>query len=198
LLRSGSSSPELPRFILIAGANGSGKSTFSRNLRDQGVAVVDPDAIQRESGLSTLGAGRATILRARNLIDDRVSFSLESTIAGKHHLDLIRLARERRFTVEMVYVGTGNVEINLERIRDRVIAGGHNVPEPDVRRRAMRSIQNAPHTAALCNFVIVFDNSGDALLPIVHRAQTSIRIYNPAPPWSQALQVALQQQARTL
>jgi len=75
----------------------------------------------------------------------------------------------------MVYVGTGDVEINLERIRNRVLAGG---------------------TAALCDFVIVFDNGGDALLPIAHRALNTIRAYNPAPPWSQTLVDALERQAR--
>jgi predicted ABC-type ATPase len=96
----------------------------------------------------------------------------------------------------MVHVGTADVEINLERILGRVAAGGHDVPETDVRRRAKRSLENAPAAAALCDFVIVFDNSGDALLQIAHRASTTIRVYNPPPPWSQALIGALQSQAR--
>ncbi len=187
---------ESPRFILIAGANGSGKSTFSRNLRDKGVAVIDPDAIQRTTGYTALGAGRETILQVRRLIEIRESFSLESTIAGKYHKELMRLARSHGFTLELVYVGTKDVEINLERIRSRVAAGGHDVPESDVRRRAKRSIENAAAAAELCDFAIVFDNSGDALLPIAHRAATGIRLYNPPPPWSCDLVDALARQAR--
>ena len=98
---------------------------------------------------------------------------------------------ERGFDVELVYVGTADVKINLDRILDRVAAGGHDVPEADVRRRAKRSIENAPAAAALCDFVFVFDNSGDKMLPIAHRALASIRVYNPSPPWAQALVEAL-------
>ncbi len=47
-------------------------------------------------------------------------------------------ARAHGFEVVLVYIGTENVELNLARIRDRVLAGGHNVPEPDVRRRYKR------------------------------------------------------------
>jgi predicted ABC-type ATPase len=48
------------------------------------------------------------------------------------------------FEIVLVYIGTDNVEINLGRIRDRVLAGGHNVPETDVRRRYQRSLANLP------------------------------------------------------
>ena len=46
------------------------------------------------------------------------------------------------FAIVQVYIGTDNVEINLGRIRNRVLAGGHNVPETDVRRRYQRSLAN--------------------------------------------------------
>ena len=53
-------------------------------------------------------------------------------------------ARECGFEIVLVYIGTERVGINLGRIRDRVLAGGHNVPEEDVRRRYKRSFENLP------------------------------------------------------
>ena len=46
------------------------------------------------------------------------------------------------FEIVLVYIGTNNVETNLARIRARVLAGGHDVPEADVRRRYGRSLAN--------------------------------------------------------
>jgi predicted ABC-type ATPase len=68
-------------------------------------------------------------------------------------------ARQRGFEIVLVYIGTENVEINLSRIRDRVLAGGHNVPENDVRRRYRRSFDNLPTAVERADHTILFDNS---------------------------------------
>ena len=59
----------------------------------------------------------------------------------------------------LVYIGTKSVEINLARIRDRVLAGGHDVPESDVRRRYNRSLENLPIAIKRANYTILLDNS---------------------------------------
>ena len=63
------------------------------------------------------------------------SFVVETTLAGKHYLRMMVDVRNGGFEVVLVCIGTENVEINLARIRNRVLAGGHDVPEGDVRRR---------------------------------------------------------------
>ena|SRR5271165_4663541 len=57
------------------------------------------------------------------------------------------------------YIGTESVEINLARIKNRVLAGGHNVPEPDVRRRYKRSFANLLAACQRADHIILFDNS---------------------------------------
>jgi predicted ABC-type ATPase len=59
----------------------------------------------------------------------------------------------------LVYIGTENVAVNLARIRARVLTGGHDVPEPDVRRRYLRSLANLPIAAQRADYTILFDNS---------------------------------------
>ena len=76
------------------------------------------------------------------------SFSIETTLSGRSHIATTSEAQALGYRIELNYVGTGDVTINLERIRQRVAAGGHDVPEADVRRRYERSLVNAPNLAA--------------------------------------------------
>ena len=97
-------------------------------------------------------------------------------------------ARRSGFEIVLVYIGTENVEINLARIRDRVIAGGHDVPEPDVRRRYKRSFKNLPIAARRADHIILFDNSteeGYRLFAILSTLET--QWFEPTPHWADIL-----------
>jgi predicted ABC-type ATPase len=106
--------------------------------------VVDPDMIAREYGLSAIGAGRKAIEIIEEHLTASRSFSVETTLSGHSHVTTVTKERALGYRIELYYVGTGDVEINLERIRQRVAAGGHNVPEVDVRRRYERGLVNTP------------------------------------------------------
>ena len=84
---------------------------------------------------------------------------METTLAGKHYLQMMLDARARHFEIVLVYIGTENVELNLARIRDRVLAGGHDLPEEDVRRRYKRSFGNLTTAIQRADHTILFDNS---------------------------------------
>jgi predicted ABC-type ATPase len=70
-------------------------------------------------------------------------------------------ARALGFTIVLIYIGTETVEINLARIANRVLAGGHNIPEPDVRHRYQRSLRNALIAISRADHGILFDNSAE-------------------------------------
>ena len=92
------------------------------------------------------------------------------------------------FEIVLVYIGTDNVEINLGRIRDRVLAGGHNVPETDVRRRYQRSLANLSIAVKRADHTILFDNSteeGYRLVAILGPAGN--QWLNPRPDWASAV-----------
>jgi predicted ABC-type ATPase len=127
---------------VVAGANGAGKSTYTAYLREHGASIIDPDVLARQSATTRLSAGRAAVRLARERMTAGETFGIETTLAGQGALRLIRLARSRNFGVDLVYLGTDNVEINLERIAERVAAGGHDVAEVDVRRRYTRSLSH--------------------------------------------------------
>jgi predicted ABC-type ATPase len=108
------------------------------------IPLLDPDAIGKAlqptiPGTSAVAAARHVLIAAQKHIHKRESFAVETTLSGQGYLRLMIDARAHGFEVVLVYIGTENVELNLARIRDRVLTGGHDVPEEDVRRRYTRS-----------------------------------------------------------
>jgi predicted ABC-type ATPase len=154
-----------PRFTLIAGANGCGKTTLASDpslFRD--IPVLNPDAIGKtlQSSLQStfpIAAARTVLNAAKDHIRRKESFAVETTLSGRGYLQMMRQARRSGFEIVLVYIGTEDVEINLARIKNRVLAGGHDVPEEDVRRRFGRSFANLPAAIKRADHSILFDNS---------------------------------------
>jgi predicted ABC-type ATPase len=99
-------------------------------------------------------------------------------------------ARIRGFEIVLVYIGTENVETNLARIRNRVLTGGHDVPEPDVRRRYTRSFENLPAAILRADHTILFDNSseeGYRLIAVLGPPEN--QWFDPVPVWAAAMKL---------
>jgi hypothetical protein len=107
--------------------------------------LIPTRLVRRSSQLPLLhfqSLARQVLRSAREHLRKAESFAVETTLAGKNYLRMMLEARQRGFEVVLVYIGTENVEINLARIRNRVLAGGHDVPQADVLRRYKRSFGN--------------------------------------------------------
>jgi predicted ABC-type ATPase len=136
-----------------------------------------------------VAAARRVLKSAKEHISRGESFAVETTLAGKHYLQMMADARIRGFEVVLIYIGTDNVEINLARIRNRVLAGGHDVPEGDVRRRYQRSFENLPIALARADHTILFDNSteeGYRLIAVLGPSES--QWFEPVPGWAKANQ----------
>ncbi len=183
-----------PRLTIIAGANGSGKTTLTSWNLDvfRAIPVLDPDAIARtlqptSAAAFPIAAARQVLASAKEHIGKHESFAVETTLAGKHYLQMMVDARNRGFEVVLVYIGTESVEINLARIRNRVLAGGHDVPESDVCRRYRRSFENLPTALARADHAILFDNSaeeGYRLIAVLGPSES--QWFEPVPDWAKA------------
>jgi predicted ABC-type ATPase len=185
----------LPRLTIIAGANGCGKSTLtSRSSFIYKTPLLDPDAISKAlqpsiPGASAVAAARQVLISAGKHIETCESFAVETTLSGKHYLRMMVDARIRGFEVVLVYIGTENVEINLARIRNRVLAGGHDVPESDVRRRYQRSFKSLLIAIERADHTILFDNSteeGYRLISVL--GPSASQWFEPVPDWAKASQ----------
>lgn len=177
------------RLIVIAGPNGAGKSTLTRGLSPD-IQLIDPDAIAREEGLSPVAAGRAALQRMWSCIENGKSLAVETTLSGQRLFAIMEMARKNDFGLQLHFVGIDNPELALERVRQRVACGGHDVPEKDLRRRFSRSFQNLPRAIQICDTSYIYDNSGSGhkMLAIVSRDAVSIsRIDFPYPSWFETL-----------
>lgn len=139
-----------PNCYIIAGPNGAGKTTFAReflpyytdckeflnaDLIAQGISPFVPESV-------AIRAGRLMLEEIASRVEKRVDFGFETTLSGHGHLKVIRRLKEHGYTVTLYYLWVPAPEISLLRIKERVEGGGHDVPEPDVRRRYERSIRN--------------------------------------------------------
>ncbi len=156
----------MPTLTVIAGPNGAGKSTLTAAVNFEGRAnLVDPDAIARrinrsDPALAAAAAAREAVTRCRQYLAGNTSFAVETTLAGKGAIAMMREARSARFRIQLLYVALSSPELHIQRVRLRVFQGGQDVPNEDIRRRYARSLANAPEALRLADEAVIFDNSG--------------------------------------
>lgn len=139
-----------PYIIVIAGPNGVGKSTFARwylEFYPECSEIVDPDAIARTiMGLpereQQLQAGKTAIRRIEQLIVERTSFAIESTLLGRTLALRLRLASDTGYYIAICFIWVGSVTTTMQRVNQRVREGGHNISTEDQSRRFDRSFDN--------------------------------------------------------
>lgn len=159
-----------PKLYIIAGPNGSGKTTFVFRFLPYYADCsnfVNADLIA--SGLSPFSPEVAAIKAGKLMLDEidafrkqRADFAFETTLAGRTYVPLLKEMRENGYEVQIYYLWLRSVDLALERVANRVAAGGHDVPAETVRRRFERGLYNLFHLYRnLVDSWILFDNSGD-------------------------------------
>jgi predicted ABC-type ATPase len=141
--------PHKPVVHVIGGPNGAGKTTFARELLPAAHVVEFLNADLLAAGLSPLQpnsmavrSGRLLLGRWRELMALRRDFAFESTLSGRTYATMLRQARAAGYEVRISYLWLPNVSLSIRRVRERVRKGGHDVPEIDLRRRFLPSLQN--------------------------------------------------------
>lgn len=82
---------------------------------------------------SARGAWRSVAQQA--LLDAEQSFAFETTLSGRHEMDLMRQASKQGYKVNLIFISLDTADLSIGRIVQRVLDGGHNVPSVDVKRR---------------------------------------------------------------
>jgi predicted ABC-type ATPase len=158
-----------PQIHVIAGPNGAGKTTFALTYlpRYAGcLQFVNADLIA--AGLSPFApesaavtAGRLMLAQIHRLAAQGADFALETTLAGRGYLAMLRTFRQQGYVVTLYFLWLPSIQLALERVAERVRKGGHSVPEEDVRRRYRRGVRNLFQVyRPLLDTWFVFDNSG--------------------------------------
>jgi predicted ABC-type ATPase len=151
-------SPRRPVVLAFAGPNGSGKSTVTRTLLAFGT-YINADDLKKEYGLTDIEAARQAEALRNDLLDSGADFSFETVLSTERNLLLLEKAKVLGYEVQCVYVLTCDENINVARVRARRAAGGHDVPEDKIRTRYHRALALLPRLIALCDKILIYDNS---------------------------------------
>jgi len=157
---------------VLAGVNGAGKSSIGgAAIRQRGGRYFNPDEAarailaahpalsQREANGLAWNEGRRLLERA---IDGKLDFAIETTLGASTIPRLLAQAADGGAEVWVWYVGLDSPERHLARVRSRVLGGGHDIPEADIRRRWDASRQNLVALMPKLARLYVYDNSEEA------------------------------------
>jgi predicted ABC-type ATPase len=135
---------------IIAGCNGAGKTTASMTILPKSLLVkefVNADEIAR--GLSpfnpegvAIEAGRLMLKRIEYLLDKGESFSIETTLATRSYVNLVKKAHQLGYLVYIIYFWLNSPQLAVDRVAERVNKGGHNIPYNVIQRRYLKGIEN--------------------------------------------------------
>ena len=204
--------PAPARLYVLAGVNGAGKSSIGgAAIRAAGGEYYNPDEAARalmaaNPGLGQTEANAAAWHQGRTLleraIDQRLDFTFETTLGGTTMPRLLAEAASRGIEVRVFYVGLASADAHIERVRQRVRAGGHDIPEADIRRRYRHSLLNLVQLLPGLTELRVYDNSatadpaaGQAPLPVLVLHMQRGRVVGPSdltrtPDWAKPIVAA--------
>lgn len=133
----------MPRLYIISGCNGSGKTTASYSLLPELLECsefVNSDEFAKhlspfapESAYIT--ASRMMMMKIAYLFERRADFCLETTLATRSLIKMVRKAQDQGYFVTVLYFWLNSPDMAVERVAKRVASGGHDIPEETIRRR---------------------------------------------------------------
>ena len=148
-------------YILIAGVNGTGKTSLRGVLEGQGTPlghIIDADAIAKQNNYDNMSASKQALSEIQSCLEKNVSFTQETTLAGHRTERTLKQARKQGYFITMYYIGLNSKEESIIRIANRVSKGGHNIPEEDVIRRFENRIESLRKVIPFCDKVVFYDN----------------------------------------
>jgi predicted ABC-type ATPase len=159
---------EAKNLYIIAGCNGAGKTTASFTILPEIIECkefVNADEIAR--GLSpfqpermSIEAGRIMISRVDQLLNEGQTFAFETTLSSKTYQHKIIEAKKNDYTVTLLFFWLQSVDLAYERVRVRVLEGGHNIDKDIISRRYINGLHNLFNIyLPIVDGALLFDNS---------------------------------------
>ena len=133
----------MPRLYIISGCNGAGKTTASYSLLPEMLdckEFVNSDEFAKslspfDPSQASIQASRYMLMKVRYLLKRNEDFAVETTLATRTLLKIVKAAQDAGYTVTLLYFWLNSPELAIARVKARVAAGGHNIPEETIRRR---------------------------------------------------------------
>lgn len=159
---------QMPNLYIISGCNGAGKTTASYTVLPEMLNCDDfVNADEIAKGLSPLNpekaaidAGRLMLTRIKKLINKQMDFAFETTLATRSYTKTIEIARENGYRITLLFFWLDSVDLAIERVRTRVMEGGHNIPKDVIERRYYAGLRNLFQLyIPISDYWMIFDNS---------------------------------------
>jgi predicted ABC-type ATPase len=156
------------KIIIIAGPNGAGKTTFAEEfLPKEANCPIFVNADLIAAGLAPFDSERVAFKAGRLMLTEIYehfrrgeNFAFETTLSGRGYARLIPVWRAEGYLVKLFFLRLNSSELAIARVRQRVREGGHNVPEPTIRRRFATGLCNFEKTyQPLVSEWALYDNS---------------------------------------
>lgn len=184
----------MKRLDLVVGPNGAGKSTFIEFTLAPllpGSVFVNADEIAKQRWPDdplnhAYDAARVAAATRDALIEHGRSFIAETVFSHPSKLDLIDSAHSAGYTV-ILHVVLIPEALAVHRVRYRVAAGGHHVPEDKIRERYHRLWTLVSEAIVRADSATVYDNSTRSGPRIVAQMSGGLTVSAPAwPTWTPA------------
>jgi predicted ABC-type ATPase len=163
-----------PKLIVIAGPNGSGKTSVTNQILKhewvEGCVYINPDLIaQAELGdwnapEMVLRAAQLATERREACLKNQESLIFETVLSADDKIDFLQRAKAAGYFIRLFFIGTDHPSINAARVARRVMEGGHDVPITKIISRYSKSISNCCAVATFLDRVYIYDNSTDYVM----------------------------------
>lgn len=181
---------------VLAGGNGAGKTTFYRLfLAPRGIKLLNADLIAaainpvfpEKAGYE---ASHLVIQLGENLLDEAVSFCLETVFSHESKIDFVARAKSMGYEIILVYIHLDSPALNEARVYQRVSEGGHNVPAEKTRARIPRTMKLMTAALPLADEAHLLGNSSRQSpyreVAVVKRGRRT-KAVEPLPKWAQEI-----------
>ena len=173
------------KVVIVAGANGSGKTTFANQYvkrfayqylgADDIAAILAPNKFHDVK----IQAGRQFFKQLTELIAEGKNFVVESTLSGLGFQRIIPRLNLAGYMITIVFVYLPTPENCINRVKERVLKGGHSVPEGDIKRRFYRSTNNFWHNYKnQADYWHLFYNATDGFIEVAGGKANQFNIIN--------------------
>jgi predicted ABC-type ATPase len=168
-----------PQLLIIAGPNGSGKSTIVGRIPNKPKLYINADDLAKKHGLDNLSAAILADKLRQEALSKGVSFTTETVLSTSSKIELMKDATSKGYEVNLVVVLTHDPDINVERVKSRVFAGGHDVPAEKIVTRYQRFMENTLTEAIrVADQALVYNNSFEKPVLILSKSMDrNIEIY---------------------
>ena len=174
-------SQKRPEVVVFAGPNGSGKSTFTELLKPL-INYINADEIKKNLKCSDLEAAQLAERQREENLEQMSEFCFETVLSTERNIKLLQKARQRGYFIRCYYILTADPMINVLRVKSRVEAGGHDVPEEKIITRYDKALDLVKDLVKLCDVCHIYDNSGNRPFRIFKKRKEQI-YYDECSDW---------------